>query len=95
VDLERTIRDSRPLLLRRRIIDAVLQAQRQQAGPVTSQEVRASAREPLLRHARALTELAWQVSRLGPDELGRRLHAAGTDRKGLALWWVQEPLGRP
>lgn len=95
MDLQRTIRDSRPLLLRQRIIEAVLKAQRQEGGPVSSQRVRASSAEPLLRHARALTELAWQISRLGPDELGRRLHAAGTDRKGAALWWVQEPLGRP
>lgn len=43
-----------------------------------------------MRHARALTELCWQISRLGRDERGRTLHNAGRDRKGLTLWWVQE-----
>lgn len=88
-----TIEDALPLLLRRRVIDAVLEAQDKVGAPVTSQEARSATRRPLLRHVRAFTELCWRVCRLGPDERGRSLHAAGKDRKGLALWWVQEPDG--
>lgn len=88
-----TIDDALPLLLRARVLDAVLAAQTEAAGPVTSQEARGAAGRPLLRHARAFTELAWRVTRLGPDERGRLLHGAGTSRKGLALWWVEERHG--
>lgn len=89
--LHETIRDAMPLLLRARVIDAVAEAQMREGGPVTSQQAREGRK--LLRHARAFTELAWQISKLGPDERGRTLHNAGRDRKGLTLWWVQEPCG--
>lgn len=82
------IRDARPLLLRRPLIDAVLEAQVLAPGPVTAREVLRS--RALVRHPRAFTELARLVARLGPDERGRRLCAAGVDRKGFALWWVEE-----
>lgn len=87
-DLGAQIRQARPLLLRRPLIDAVLAAQQAAPGPVTAREVLRS--QALVRHPRAFTELARQVARLGPDERGRRLCEAGTDRKGFALWWVQE-----
>lgn len=82
------IRDALPLLLRSRVIDAVLGAQRLALGPVTSAQARAA--QPLLSHARAFTAVALAIARLGPDERGRRLCAAGVDRKGFALWWVEE-----
>jgi len=85
--LNAAIRDAMPLLLRRRVIDAVLAAQRLALGPVTSAQARAA--QPVLGHARAFTEVASAVARLGPDELGRRLCPAGTDRKGFARWWVE------
>lgn len=88
-DLATHIRQARPLLLRRPLIDAVLAAQALAFGPVTSAQAQASRR--LLRHPRAFTELARLVVRLGPDERGRRLCEAGIDRKGFALWWVEEP----
>lgn len=77
--------------MRARVIDAVLAAQSVMREPVTSQEARAA--QPVMRHTRAFTEVAAQVAKLGPDERGRVLCAAGRDRKGLALWWVQEPSG--
>jgi len=82
------IRDALPLLVRRRVIDAVLAAQELELGPVTSAQARAM--KPVLAHARAFTEVARVVARLGPDERGRVLCAAGIDRKGFARWWVQE-----
>jgi hypothetical protein len=88
-DLPGAIGDALPVLMRQWVIGAVLEAQALAGGPVTSHEVRAS--RPILRSARALTELALVVARLGADEHGRTLHAAGKDRKGFALWWVQVP----
>jgi hypothetical protein len=73
------------------VLDAVLAAQALAGGPVTSHEARAA--RPCMRHARAFTELARAVCRLGPDELGRVLHPAGTDRKGCARWWVAVAAG--
>jgi hypothetical protein len=83
------IRDALPALMRQRVLEAVLAAQALAAGPVTSREARAS--RPVLRHARAFTGLARAIARMGPDERGRTLHAAGKDRKGCALWWVHGP----
>lgn len=82
------IRDALPLLLRDRVVDAVLAAQTQLGSPVTARE----ARDALLvmRHARAFTEVAQAIARLGPDDRGRELCFAGTDRNGFALWWVKE-----
>jgi hypothetical protein len=77
---------------RAQIIDAVLAAQAV-GGPVTSRE--ALAFKPILPHARAFTNLALVITRLGPDERGRVLHSAGTDRKGFALWWVTGPEDEP
>jgi len=88
--LARTIANALPLLMRERVLEAVLAAQALHGGPVTAQQARTGRAERLMPHARALTEVAWQISRLGPDELGRSLHSAGKDRKGLALWWVEE-----
>lgn len=80
--------------MRRLVMDAVERAQASAGGgPVTSQQARSATQRPVLRHARAFTALALGVARLGPDERGRVLHAAGTDRKGFALWWVEEPDG--
>lgn len=82
--------------MRGRVLDAVLAAQALAGGPVTSQEARLAAYKivPLTRHARSFTELARAVSQMGPDARGRVLHRAGVDRKGFALWWVEEPNGR-
>jgi hypothetical protein len=82
------IRDALPLLLRDRVVDAVLAAQTALGAPVTSRE----ARDALLvmRTPRAFTEVAQAISKLGPDERGRELCFAGTDRNGFALWWVKE-----
>jgi hypothetical protein len=77
-----------PLLMRARVLDAVLAAQALALEPVTSAQARAAS--PLMRHARAFTELARAVSRLGPDERGRVLHPVPPDRKGFARWWVAE-----
>ena len=82
------IRDALPLLMRTRVIDAVLAAQRLALEPVTSAQARAA--KPVLGHARAFTEAARVIAQLGPDERGRRLCAAGVDRKGFARWWVEE-----
>lgn len=80
-----------PLLLRARVIDAVLKTQTAYGSPVTAQEVRAAQPTPLMRHTRALTELCHDITQLGPDEQGRTLHCAGRNRERLLLWWVQEP----
>lgn len=80
-----------PLLLRARVIDAVLKTQTAYGSPVTAQEVRAAQPTPLMRHTRALTELCHDITQLGPDEQGRSLHCAGRNRERLLLWWVQEP----
>jgi hypothetical protein len=82
------ISDLLPALMRSRVLDAVLAAQAIAAGPVTSREARAA--RPVLLHARAFTEAARAVARLGPDERGRVLRCAGTDRKRFARWWVEE-----
>lgn len=79
--------------MRERVLEAVLVAQSAQGGPVTAQQARAVRTEPVMPHARAFTEVAWQITRLGPDEYGRVLCAAGKDRKGLTLWWVEERRG--
>lgn len=80
-----------PLLMRAHVLDAVLAAQALAGGPVTSHEARAA--RTVMRHARAFTELARAVSRLGPDERGRVLHPVAADRKGVARWWVAERNG--
>ncbi len=74
--------------MRDRVIGAVLRAQTTLGAPVTARE----ARDALLvmRHARAFTDVAQAIARLGPDDRGRELCAAGTDRNGFALWWVKE-----
>lgn len=92
--LPELIRDAIPLLVRPLVLDAVQAAQAIAGGPVTSQEAREAAVRPVLRHARAFTEAAAAIARLGADDRGRVLRAAGRDRKGVALWWVEEPNGR-
>jgi len=87
------IRVALPLLMRARVTDAVLSAQLIAGGPVTSQQARAATAHPVMPHARAFTELARAITRLGPDERGRELHAVAPDRKGIARWWVREPSG--
>lgn len=79
-----------PLLLRSRVIDAVLKTQTAFGEPVTAQEIRAAQATPLMRHTRALTEICHDISQLGPDEQGRTLHCAGRNRERLLVWWVQE-----
>jgi hypothetical protein len=91
VKLSKTIEVALPLLMRERVIDAVIEAQTQHGEPVTAQEVRASQPQPLMRHTRALTEVAQDIAAIGPDERGRRLLCAGKDRNGLLLWWVTAP----
>ena len=88
--LAKTIERALPLLMRARVIDAVLETQIRLGSPVTAQEVRAGQRTPLMRHSRALTEVAHQIAELGADERGRRLHLAGKDRTGVLLWWVEQ-----
>jgi hypothetical protein len=78
-----------PLLLRLHVIDAVLEAQSRARGPVTAAAVREVSKHAALSSARAFTELATRVSKLGADELGRTLHHAGEDRAGRRLWWVE------
>ena len=91
--LTKQISDAFPALMRARVLDAVVAAQNAQGSPVTSHQARTAPREPVMPHARAFTEVAKRITSLGPDERGRVLHAAGTDRKGLALWWVEVPRG--
>jgi hypothetical protein len=91
VKLAKTIEVALPVLMRERVIDAVLATQTMHGEPVTAQEGRSSQPEPLMRHTRALTEVAQDIAALGPDERGRRLLSAGKDRNGLLLWWVQLP----
>lgn len=88
--LNRTIEQAMPLLLRDRVIDAVLRTQNAFGSPVTAQEVRAAQATPLMRHTRALTEICHQIAALGFDDQGRTLCCAGKSRIGLLLWWVQE-----
>lgn len=88
--LRNMICDAMPLLLRSRVLDAVLAAQTHAGAPVTSQQARAASPTRVLGHARAFTEVAAAIARLGPDAGGRVLVAAGTDRKGVARWWVEE-----
>jgi hypothetical protein len=83
-----------PLLVRPFVLDAVQAAQALAGGPVTSQEARAAALRPVLRHARAFSAAAAVIARLGPDEHGRSLRAVGRDRKGVALWWVETEVAR-
>lgn len=88
--LNRTIEQAMPLLLRDRVIDAVLRTQNAFGSPVTAQEVRAAQAQPLMRHTRALTEICHAIAALGIDDQGRTLHCAGKNRVGLLLWWVKE-----
>ena len=92
-ELAPLIRDALPLLMRDRVIGAVLAAQAVLGAPVTAREARQA--RLVMRHARAFTEVAQAIARLGPDDRGRELCFAGTDRNGFALWWVkeQEPRG--
>lgn len=91
VKLSQTIDLALPLLMRERVIEAILRVQTQYGEPVTAQEVRDAQEQPLMRHTRALTEIAHKISALGPDEQGRRLQCAGKKRTGILLWWVVEP----
>lgn len=88
--LHRTIEQAMPLLLRARVIDAVLKTQTAYGSPVTAQEIRSAQDTPLMRHTRQLTEICHDISQLGPDEQGRTLHCAGRNRDRLLVWWVQE-----
>lgn len=88
------INDALPLLMRERVLDAVLAAQSKVGGPVTSQQARAARRAPVLSGPRKFTDVAAQIARLGPDERGRVLHAVGADRKGVARWWVSTSVPR-
>lgn len=91
------IRNALPVIMRQRVIDAVIRAQAIAGGPVTSQQARAAKASagPVLGHSRAFTQAAAAITRMGPDELGRLLHAVGRDRKGCARWWVEVPGGDP
>jgi hypothetical protein len=91
--LHATIAAALPLLMRARVLDAVLAAQAVLSEPVTSAQARAA--RPVMRHARAFTELARAIARLGPDERGRVLCPVLPDRKGFARWWVQEQPSGP
>lgn len=86
-------RDAIALLMRARVIDAVLTAQRIAGEPVTAREARSVRPEPVMRNARSFTELAKAIAQLGPDEQGRVLRCAGLDRQRFALWWVEESHG--
>lgn len=88
--LEAVSRDAMPLLMRARIIGAVLTAQRAAGAPVTAREARSAKAEPVMRNARSFSEVAKAIARLGPDEQGRVLRCAGFDRQHFALWWVEE-----
>lgn len=83
-------RDAMPLLMRARIIEAVLAAQRSAGEPVTAAEARLARSEPVMRNARSFSEVAKAIAELGPDERGRVLRCAGFDRNKFALWWVEE-----
>lgn len=77
-----------PLLIRRRVLDAVRAAQAAGHGPVTAAEVLVKLDPPLARSPRALTALLHRVAATGADETGRRL-AGDVDR--LSVWrWVVE-----
>jgi hypothetical protein len=88
MSLARLVNDALPLLMRKRVIDAVLAAQAGALGPVTSAEARRA--KPVLRNARSFSDCARRIAQMGPDEHGRALHRAGRDRNGFALWWVEE-----
>jgi hypothetical protein len=85
------IRDGLPLLMRERIIEAVLTAQRIAGEPVTAQQARATRSEPIMRSARSFSDAARAIVRAGPDPRGRVLRRAGRDRAGVVRWWVEEP----
>jgi hypothetical protein len=82
------VRDALPLLMRAQVIDAVLAAQIQAGAPVTAQEARLVAREPVMRSAKSFSECARRIAQLGADEQGRSLHCTGRDRLNVLLWWV-------
>jgi len=81
------IQGALPLLMRDRLIDAVLKAQAITGSPVTAQEARATS-EPVMRNARTFSECARRIAQLGADSRGRTLHCAGRDRLNVLLWWV-------
>jgi hypothetical protein len=95
VSLDGTIRDGLPLVMRGRVIEAVLAAQRIAGEPVTAQQARATHREPIMRSARSFSDAARAIARTGPDELGRVLRRVGRDRAGFVRWWVEVPHGNP
>ena len=85
------VREGLPLLMRERIIEAVLAAQRITGEPVTAQQARATRAEPIMRSARSFSDAARAIARQGPDPGGRVLRRVGRDRTGVVLWWVEEP----
>lgn len=93
--LDCTIQDALPLLMRDRIIESVLAAQRIAGEPVTAQEARATRPEPIMRSARSFSDAAKAVARMGPDAQGRVLRCAGPNRKRLVRWWVEETTHAP
>ena len=86
--LDGTIRDG-VLVMRGRVIGAVLAAQRILGEPVTAQQARATRVEPIMRSARSFSDAARAIARSGPDELGRVLRRVGRDRAGCVRWWVE------
>jgi hypothetical protein len=71
-------------------MESVLAAQRISGEPVTARQARSARAEPVMRSARSFSDVAKAIARLGPDEQGRVLRCAGTDRKRFVLWWVEE-----
>jgi hypothetical protein len=84
------IRGALPLLMRERIIEAVLRAQHALGEPVTSEQARMASPEPIMRSARSFSDTARAVARLGADEQGRVLHRVGGHRQRFVRWWVEE-----
>lgn len=91
--LDQLIRDALPSLMRARIIDAVLKAQRIEGEPVTARQARAVEHEPLMQSPRSFSDAANAIARMGPDESGRVLHRVAMNRKRIIRWWVEEPRG--
>jgi hypothetical protein len=75
--------------VRAEVIDTVVAAQAIVGAPVTAREAQDA--RFVMRTPRAFTDVAQAIARLGPDDRGRELCCAGTDRNGFALWWVKEP----
>lgn len=84
------IRDALPVLMRDRIIDAVLAAQRVCGEPVTARQARAMRSEPIMRSARSFSDAARAIAGAGPDPRGRVLCRVGRNRAGVVRWWVEE-----